>query len=73
MQALAIAGAGMIAAANRLDDSAKRVATWQARDTDTDLAKEAVERITAKTAFQANVAVIKTADKMTGALLDLKV
>ena len=73
MQALAIAGAGMIAAANRLDASAERVATWNARDTDTDLAKETVEQISAKTAMQANAAVVKVADKMTGALIDLKV
>lgn len=73
MQALAIAAAGMSAAANRLNASADRVATWEARDTDTDLAKEAVEQISAKTDYKANVMVAKTADQMTGALLDMKV
>jgi flagellar basal body rod protein FlgC len=73
MQALAIAAAGMSAAANRLGASAERVATWDARETDTDLAKEAVEQISAKNDFKANAAVIKTADEMIGALLDLKV
>jgi hypothetical protein len=73
MQALAIAAAGMSAAANRLGASAERVATWEARDTDADLAKEAVEQISAKNDFKANAAVIKTADEMIGALLDLKV
>lgn len=73
MQALAIAAAGMTAAANRLTASAERTATWNARETDTDLVKEAVEQISAKTDFAANVAVARTADAMTGALLDLKV
>jgi hypothetical protein len=68
MQALAIAAAGMSAAANRLGASAERVATWDARETDTDLAKEAVEQISAKNDFKANAAVIKTADEMIGAL-----
>jgi flagellar basal body rod protein FlgC len=73
MQALAIAAAGLSAAANRMSASAERVATWDARDSDTDLAKEAVEQISAKTDYKANAAVIRTADQMTGALLDLKV
>lgn len=73
MQALAIAAAGMSAAANRLDASAQRTAAWEARETDTDLAKEAVEQISAKTDYKANVMVAKTADQMTGALLDMKV
>ncbi len=73
MQALAIAAAGMSAAANRLDASAQRTAAWEARENDTDLAKEAVEQISAKTEYKANAMVAKTADRMTGALLDLKV
>ena len=73
MQALSIAAAGMTAAAHRLTESAQRTATWSAREIDTDLAKEAVEQVSAKTDFEANVAVAKTADAMTGALLDLKV
>ncbi|WP_421739097.1 flagellar hook protein FlgE [Caulobacter sp.] len=73
MQALAIAAAGMSAAANRLDASAQRTAAWEARETDTDLAKEAVEQISAKTDYKANAMVAKTADQMTGALLDMKV
>ena len=73
MQALAIAAAGMSAAANRLDASAQRTAAWEARETDTDLAKEAVEQISAKTDYKANVMVAKTADQMTGALLDMRV
>ena len=36
-----------------------------------DLAGETVERMTAETAFKANVAVLKTADEMYGSLLDI--
>jgi flagellar basal-body rod protein FlgG len=36
-----------------------------------DIAEEAVDQITSKMAFQANINVIRTADKMNGALLDL--
>jgi flagellar hook protein FlgE len=40
-------------------------------DSNVDLAKEAVEQIEAKVAFKANAEVIRTADKMTGVLLDM--
>ena len=36
-----------------------------------DLAGETVERIGAEIAFEANVSVLKTADEMTGTLLDM--
>lgn len=79
MQALAIAAAGMNAAANRLNASAQRVAAADTRAEkvedlkDVDYVKERTEQISASTDFSANAAVIKTADQMTGALLDLKV
>jgi flagellar hook protein FlgE len=73
MQAFAIAAYGMTAAANRLGNSAQRVATQDVRDADTDLAKEAVEQISAEADFEANAAVIKAADRMSGSLLDMKV
>lgn len=73
MQAFAIAAAGMTAATARLTESATRTAAWSAQSINTDLATEAVEQISARTDFEANVAVFKTADAMTGALLDLKV
>jgi flagellar basal body rod protein FlgC len=74
MQALAIAAAGMTAAANRLNASAERTAQWELADSPAvDLAREAVEQVSARTDFKANAAVIRTADAMTGALLDLKV
>ena len=77
MQVLNTAAAGMFAAADRLSASAQRTAAWGAEQSQTeqkiDLAHEAVEQISAKTEFSANAAVIRTADEMTGALLNLKV
>ena len=77
MQVLATAAAGMFAAADRLSASAQRTAAWGVEQTQAeskiDLAHEAVEQISAKTDFKANTAVAKTADEMTGALLDMKV
>ena len=66
MQALSIAAAGMTAAAERFDASARRTAVAPLDN----LAEETVERITAKHAFKANAVVIRTADEMIGALLD---
>jgi flagellar hook protein FlgE len=75
VQALNIAAAGMFAATDRLSASAQRTAAWglEAGQTEQkiDLAHEAVEQISAKADFKANAAVAKTADEMTGALLDI--
>ncbi|MDB5468574.1 MAG: protein of unknown function domain protein [Caulobacter sp.] len=70
MQAIGSATAGLMAATQRLDASARRTASW-GLDSNVDLAKEVVEQVQAKTAFKANVAVIRTADEMTGVLLDM--
>ena len=67
MQALSIAAAGMTTAQNRFDNSARRTATAPLDN----LAEETVERIQAKTAFSANATVVRTADEMTGTLLDI--
>lgn len=67
MQALPIAAAGMLDAQTRFDNSARRTAQAPLDN----LAEEMVERIQAKTAFSANAAVVKTADDMTGVLLDM--
>lgn len=67
MNATSIAAAGIASAFQRFDASAARTA---ARPLD-DLAGEAVERAQARVAVQANAAVLKTADDMTGALLDI--
>ena len=77
MKVLDTAAAGMFAAADRLNASAQRTVARSVERGQTeqkiDLAQEAVEQISAKTDFEANAAVIKTADEMTGALLDMKV
>ena len=67
MQAVAIAAAGIADASARFEASAVRTA----RDPLDDLAGETVERLTAGVALKANVAVLRTADRMTGSLLDI--
>jgi flagellar hook protein FlgE len=79
MQAISTAAAGMMAAADRLHASAQRVAASDYRAETVaelkhvDYVKERTEQIGAVTEAKANAAVIRTADEMTGALLDLKV
>lgn len=70
MQAINSATAGLMAATQRLDASARRTASWDL-DSNVDLAKEAVEQVQAKVAFKANAEVIRTANDMTGVLLDM--
>lgn len=67
MQALSIAAGGMMSAAARLDASARRTATGPLDN----LVEETVEQIGAKTSFSANAAVLRAADEMQGALLDI--
>ena len=67
MQAFAIAAAGIADATARFEASAVRTA----RDPLDNLAGETVERLTAEVALKANVAVLKTADRMYGSLLDI--
>jgi len=67
MQVHAAAAAGLMNAQARFDASARRTAAAPLDN----LAGEAVERISSKTAFAANAAVLRTADEMTGALLDV--
>lgn len=73
MQAISIAASGMMAAADRLQASAQRVAAADARAQDVDYVKERTTQIGVETDFKANAAVIRTADEMTGALLNMKV
>lgn len=67
MQAIAIAAAGIADAASQFEASAARTA----RAPLDDLAVETVGRLTAAVALKANVAVLKTADRMYGSLLDV--
>jgi hypothetical protein len=67
MQTLSIAAAGMMNAQTRFDASARRTAAAPLDD----LAGATVERLQAKTTFGANAAVARTADDMTGTLLDI--
>lgn len=67
MQALSIAAVGMMSAQSRFEASARRTAAAPLDN----LAAETVERIQAKTAFTANAAVVRTADEMSGTVLDM--
>lgn len=67
MNVSSIAASGIASALQRFDASAARTAA----DPLADLAGETVERIQAKTAVAANAAVLRTADDMTGMLLDI--
>lgn len=71
MDPIATAQYGMLAASRRFEDSAGRIAQMDAAGADVDLAGEIVEQITAKHAFSANAAVIRTAQDMAGDLLDI--
>lgn len=71
MDPIATAQYGMLAAARRFDASASRVARMGVEGEPVDLASEIVEQVTAKTAFAANAAVIRTAQDMQGELLDI--
>lgn len=67
MIASSVATAGIASAVARFDQSAARTASAPLDD----LAVETVERMEAKAALSANVAVLRTADAMTGTLLDM--
>lgn len=67
MQALSIAATGLLDAVGRFDASARRTAAAPLDN----LVEEQVSRIQATTEVQANAAVIRAADEMTGELLDI--
>ncbi|HUO23784.1 MAG TPA: flagellar basal body rod C-terminal domain-containing protein [Caulobacteraceae bacterium] len=66
MDAISTATSGMTAALSRFDQAAGAIASPNG-----DLAQAAVLTIDAKASFTANAAVLKTADEMMGALLDI--
>jgi flagellar hook protein FlgE len=70
MSAINIGLSGATMAMQRFDRSA--TATVQDASRVNDLVSDFVEQIDARTAFAASISVIKTADQMTGRLLDLK-
>lgn len=68
MDALNIAGLGLVDAADRLSASAARTALGAG-----DLASELIEQVSAKTQFEACAAVVRTTDQMAKRLLDVRV
>ncbi len=71
MDPISTARYGLMAAERKFSESASRVARM-AGDESVDYATEAVSQIEAKQAFKANVSVIKVADEMFQALLDVQ-
>jgi len=65
MNAHAVAAAGIAAAADRFEASARRTAAAPLADGET------IERLGARITLEANASVLRTADEMTGALLDV--
>lgn len=79
MDAISIARAGLMAASARFEASASRTARVGAidpaagvADDGIDLGQEAVEQIQARHQFSANLGVVRIADKMWEALLNLQ-
>lgn len=73
MDPISTARYGLMAASRRFETSAVNVATMGVEGApETDLAKETVDMIQAKTAFSANIQVIKFADEMWDSLLQLQ-
>ncbi len=66
---LSIAAGGISAASNRFEASAKRVA----QDPKANIVSEVVEQKMAGAAFEANIAVVKAANKMAKSVLDILV
>lgn len=71
MNPIATAQYGLFAAARRFDAAAQRVAQMGDADSDTDLTSNVVDMVESKQAYRANAAVLRTADKMAGDVLDI--
>ena len=67
MQVFSIAASGVAAATARFDASARRTVMAPLDN----LAAESVKRIQAEVALKANAAVLRSANQMTGTLLDI--
>lgn len=67
MNAASIAAGGLASAMARFEQSAQRTANAPLDTLETEM----VERIEAKASVSANIAVLRTADEMAGALLDM--
>jgi flagellar hook protein FlgE len=77
MDPISIAQGGLMAASARFEASASRTARMGATDGQTsgdsvDLGQEVVEQVQAKQQFSANLGVIRIADQMWQALLDIQ-
>ncbi|WP_443749763.1 flagellar basal body rod C-terminal domain-containing protein [Asticcacaulis solisilvae] len=73
ISAMQIGAYGAMAASQRFDQQARQTVQDSAPDaTSGDIVSDFVGQIDARTAFAASISVIKTADEMTGQLLNIK-
>ena len=72
MDPIATASYGMLAASHRFEASAQRVSTAGVAGAQVSYEQEAVEQISAKHQFKANLATIETARDMWDALLKMQ-
>lgn len=72
MNAMAIAQYGMLAASRRFEDAAQRTVEAASGATDGDLVSGIVDMTQAKTAFAASAKVMRFADEMWDALLEIQ-
>ncbi len=73
MNPITTAQYGMLAATRRFEASAQRTAQAGSPNTSLDMVSETVEQIQAKTAYTANMNVIRTTDQMTRDALNMLV
>ncbi len=71
MSALSIGESGLTMAAARFDRSAVKTADDISQGKD--VVSDFVEQVQSRAAFEASISVVKTADQMTGRLLNMKV
>lgn len=72
MDAISTARYGMLAASRRFEDAASRTVAAASAGADGDLVGGVVDMIQAKTAFAASAKVVRIADQMWDALLDIQ-
>ena len=72
MSAMQIGAYGAMAASQRFDQHARQTVQDTQPEAKGDLVSDFVGQIDARTAFEASISVIKTADEMVGQLLNIK-
>jgi flagellar hook protein FlgE len=72
MDPISAARYGMLSATRRFEASAERVARMGDENSDVDLGRETIEQLTASNQFVASAEIVRIADRMWDALLDVQ-